>query len=464
MGVFRRLLVAAIVLCAAPRAVWAETDATLLRLFLTDGSALVSYGEYARVDDRVIFSTPVGGTAQEPRLYVVSLPAAKIDWPRTDRYAASARAQWYAKTRGEADFQRLSGDVARILNEIALSRDRRGALAIAERARATLVTWPADHFGYRQNDVREIVTLLDEAISSLRASVGISEFAVDLVASPDNATIEIEPLLGMPSGQEQLDQLFRLAAMTDRASDRIALLHAALALLDEVGSGISRTAADRLRVSIEGEIREEARIDARYALMSRRLMNAADRAATAARISDVERVLNQIPTEDRKLGQRRPQTVQALRASVQGQLDAARRLRLLKDRWVIRQALYREWQQSAGVQLLRLVKERPVLDAIRTLQGPSPDALVSAQKALGGGADRLERIGVAVPDDLRGVNDLLVSAWRFAENAMTARYSAISGGKVETAWEASSAAAAALILLDRAQEEIRTLLEPPRLR
>ncbi|HYC47010.1 MAG TPA: hypothetical protein VED01_16160, partial [Burkholderiales bacterium] len=35
-------------------------DAALFRLFLTDGTAMVSYGEYARVDDRVIFSMPVG--------------------------------------------------------------------------------------------------------------------------------------------------------------------------------------------------------------------------------------------------------------------------------------------------------------------------------------------------------------------------------------------------------------------
>jgi hypothetical protein len=83
------VLAAAVLLACTP--VHAATDATLFRLFLTDGSSVVSYGEYARLDDRVIFSMPAGGPADQPRLHVVSLPASAIDWTRTDRYSASAR-------------------------------------------------------------------------------------------------------------------------------------------------------------------------------------------------------------------------------------------------------------------------------------------------------------------------------------------------------------------------------------
>ena len=127
---------------------------------------------------------PVGGPAGDPRLHVVSLRASEIDWARTDRYAASARYQRYAESRGEDDFQSLSNDVARVLNEIALATDKTGALNSAVQARQTLVNWPAAHYGYRQGDVREVVSLLDEAISSLRASAGLSDFAVSLVATP----------------------------------------------------------------------------------------------------------------------------------------------------------------------------------------------------------------------------------------------------------------------------------------
>src|SRR5262245_39471802 len=140
-------------------------DAALFRLFLLDGSVLVSYGEFARVDDRVIFSMPVGGRPEEPRLQVASVRAALVDWPRTDRYSASTRYQRYAQTRGEEDFHILSNEVALALNDVALSSNRQQALALAEKVRRSVAEWPQAHYGYRANDVREIVSVLDEAIA-----------------------------------------------------------------------------------------------------------------------------------------------------------------------------------------------------------------------------------------------------------------------------------------------------------
>ena len=64
--------------CAAPA--FAET-ATLFRVFLNDGTAIVSYGEYARVGDRLVFSMPIGAVgadAGSPPLHVVNLPVSAI--------------------------------------------------------------------------------------------------------------------------------------------------------------------------------------------------------------------------------------------------------------------------------------------------------------------------------------------------------------------------------------------------
>src|SRR5215472_19330105 len=44
----------------------ATADATLFRVFLRDGSTLVSYGEYARVADRVIVTLPLGPLGSTP--------------------------------------------------------------------------------------------------------------------------------------------------------------------------------------------------------------------------------------------------------------------------------------------------------------------------------------------------------------------------------------------------------------
>ena len=65
---------------------------------------------------------------------------------------------------------------------------------------------------------------------------------------------------------------------------------------------------------------------------------------------------------------------------------------------------------------------------------------------------------------MRAAHELLVTAWRFAENAAAERYAAVTSGDLAAAWQASSAAAGSLLLLGRAQAELRTALEPPRLR
>ena len=195
--------------------------------------------------------------------------------------------------------------------------------------------------------------------------------------------------------------------------------------------------------------------------MARRLMNEANRGAARARAAEVQRVLDRIPREDAKLGRQRPEVVQALHASVQAQLDAARHLRLRRDQWMIRRALYVEYQRSVGGQFLQLVRAQPALEAIRRVDGPGPERLVTLKGRLQGGAERLSRI--EPPTDLRATHELLLGAWRFAESAVNGRYDAARNANVSAAWEASSSAAGALLLLSRAQQELRTVLEPPRL-
>ena len=450
-------LVVLVWLAAAPPA--DAADATLLRLFLRDGTSVVSYGEFARLDEQVVFSMPVGGPADQPRLHVVTLPASEVDWTRTERYAAAARYQRYAETRGEDDFQLLSSDIARVLNEVAYATDKSAALNSAEQARRTLADWPAAHYGYRERDVREVVSLLDEAISDLRASAGRNDFNLALVAAP--AETGYEPLLGAPTLVEEIDATFRIARLTPRVADRVAILQETLALLAEAGASISSAESSRLRRLAEDQIHAETVIDERYAAMSRRLLASAANAAGEARIGDVEHILNQMSKEDARLGGRRPEVVQALNTSLQLQLDNARRLRLLRDQWQVHRASYRNYQRAVGSQLLQLVRMQPSLEAIKRLAGPAPTTLVALRSRLDGGTERLQRL--TVPAELRATHELLVSAWRFAESAVDIRYSAVSSGDVAIAWQASSSAAGAMLMVARVQRDIRALLEPPRL-
>ena len=455
---FPLLAALAIWACAASAA--AASDATLFRLFLKDGGMMVSYGEYTRVDDRVVFSMPVGGSQDQPRLQVVWIPAASVDWPRTTRYAESARFQHYADTQGEEDFAVLNNEVARVLNDIALSTDRTRALELALLARASLAEWPREHHGYRQDDVREIVSLIDESIASLRANNSAANFDLALVATAPS--VALEPVLGMPTQREQLDQLLRLAAMAPTATDRVAMLQSALALVNETGAGLVGTELTTMRSSLEARIRIDFEVDKKYGKLAQQLTARASREAARARITGVERAMNRLEREDSKLGKRRPELIDSLRASIEASLSDARRLRLLRDQWALRQTIYRDYQRQVGSQLLSLVKSQPQLEAIRRLDGPPLGALQSLRGRLSGGAERLERLEVS--EDLRPTHSMLVEAWRFAENAANGRAEAVSTGNVSRAWQASSAAAGALMFLSQVQGKIQDLLELPRLK
>jgi hypothetical protein len=452
-------LLIVVTLLAVPRAAAAEPDVTLFRLFLLDGSVFVSYGEYVRLDDSVVFSMPVGGPADRPRLQVTTLRADLVNWPRTERYAESVRYQRYAATRGEEDYQRLSNEVAHALNTIASSSDRQQALALAERVRQTVAAWPQSHYGYRHTDVREILLVLDQAISSLRASTGANPFELTLVAMAGPP--EIEPMLGMPNAREQLDQVLRLAALTTAPSDRMALLQAALGLIGEAGVLLTGVDADALRRTAERLLRVELNTDRRYSDLSRRMMDEATRAAQRADGRAVERLLTRVPDEDSRLGKSRPQLVEALTTSLQGRLADARRLRLLRDQWTLRRPTYRQYHERVAPSVMQLARSAAALEAIRALEGPSPDRLVALRTQLSGGAERLARMHT--PEYLRDVHERLVGAWRFAENAATARFNAVSRADSAAAWEASSSAAGALMMLSRVQQDLQALLSPPRL-
>lgn len=454
MRALSRLVALLSVACAATAS---AQDATLFRIFLRDGGVFVSYGEFTRVEDRVVFSMPVGGSGQDPRLQVAWLAADAVDWVRTDRYASSARYQQYVQTRGEAEFQALNDDVARVLNEIAVSTDPAKALQLAERARRALSDWPRTHQGYRQDDVREIVGLIDEAIAGLRAATGQKSFELSLVAAMP--PVDLEPMIAMPTPGEQLDQLMRLAAITAQSSERMALLHASVSLLDEHAAAFPDVVA--IRQLLDRQIRGELAVERSYRDLTTRLTRQSSHEAARARVTGVQRVLAGIDREDEKLGRRRPEMVASLRAAVSADLDAARLLRLRRDQWLLRQGIYQEYQRAVGSQLLGLVKVQPLLEAIRRLDGPRLDSLRSLQSRLSGGAQRLERI--KVPDEMQATHALVVGAWHFAETATRQRVDAVASGNVNRAWEASSAAAGALMMLGRAQQSLRDMLEIPRL-
>src|SRR6185369_9095238 len=194
-------------------------DATLFRVFLKDGSSLVSYGEVAHVGDRVVFSMPTT-TGANPTLHLVNIAADSIDWDRTERYAASARSGRYIETQAENDYALLSNQVAEALNQVATTDDPARRLAVVEDARKTLAEWPSNHYNYREADIRQLLTMLDVAIADLRASSGQRRFDLNLVAfaTPPPPT---EPLLRAPTLRWSIEQVLTVGRLSESSSDRV---------------------------------------------------------------------------------------------------------------------------------------------------------------------------------------------------------------------------------------------------
>jgi hypothetical protein len=435
-------------------------EAPLFRVFLKDGSTLVSYGELARVGDRVVFSMPTSTSIDNPQLHLVDISSDRVDWERTTNYAQSARTTRYLETRAETDYSILTTAIAQALNEVALATDPAKRLAIVERARKKLADWPPGHYNYKQSDVRQMLGMLDEVIADLRAATGAQQFDLKLVATVDAPPL-VEALLPAPDHQETIEQTLAAAALTDSPAERTSLLAVAVAAIDRDAAFLPVIWAAETKASASAAITRELEIDRVYRHLETKMIRLADDRARLADVRGVQRVLLDVKMSDQALGGYRPDHVNAIIASVEERLDAARRLRLERDRWALRLPELRSYRESISDSLQKLTRLRVELENIKGLTGSGPDALGAILKA---SADIQKTAGaIHPPDELRELHSLLMSATQLAENAAKLRRQAALTGDMARAWDASSAAAGALMLSDRVRTEMQTAFRLPQL-
>ena len=448
------------VLCLLMRTFTASAadEATMFRVFLKDGRSLVSYGEVARVGDRVVFSMPIGVGAN-PTLRLVDIPADQIDWDRTDRYAASARSGRYLETQAEIDYTELSNEITRTLNEVSETTDNARRLALVERARKALADWPLNHYNYREGDIRQLLTVLDQAIADLRATTNASaRFDLNLVAVSSPPPV-VEPLLPAPTPREAIEQLLTVAQFAQSPSERVGILKVAASELKKMDPELPAEWAVATRAAVRREIAAEQQIDRSYQVLSARIAAVADDRARNADVLGVERLLTRIARRDTLLGQRRPDAINALVATVEAKLDAARRLRLARDRWDLRAPELTSYRTAISGPLDVFATLRPALEDIKSLAGSSPSTLARLDRLI---AWILQQAAlISPPEELVSAHAVFVSAVHLADNAALIRREATLAGSVERAWDASSAAAGALMLGARARTDIRTQLRRP---
>jgi len=438
----------------------AADDATIFRVFLKDGRSLVSYGEVARVESRVVFSMPMSAGAK-PSLRLVDIPADQVDWDRTDRYAATARSGRYLETQAEIDYTALSNQITQTLTAVGETTDTTRRLELVQQARKALADWPLNHYNYRESDIRQLLTLLDQAIADLRLTAGATaRFELNLVAVSSSPPV-VEPLLPEPTEREMIEQTVIAAHFAESTTERVSLLKVAAKELARTDVDLPVEWATTTRAAVRREIATEARIDRSYQALTTRMTNLADYRARNADVLGVERVIERIYRRDAWLGGMRPDTVSALVATVEERLDAARRLRLARDRWALRAPDLATYRAAISRPLDIFAQLRPALEDIKSLAGSSPSTLERLDRLVAWILMRASEI--SPPDELTGPHAVFISAVHMAENAAIIRREATLASSVERAWDASSAAAGALMLGTRARSDMRAVFRPPQL-
>src|SRR5215475_9030577 len=454
------------------RAQTADNGATLFRVFLKGGGTLVSYGEVARVGDRVVFSMPTGA-GNPPPLHLTTLAADRVDWDRTERYAMSARSGRYIETQAENDYTELSNQISQTQSEVGQSTDTGRRLELVEAARRTLLSWPADHFNYRETDIRQLVTMLDAAIADLQTQArgpgspgarGAGQFAFNLVAfsTPPPA---LEPLMPSPTLKESIEQVLLAARLSESSSDRVQLYKSALEELDRT-AGVTNDSmpaewVNATRASLTASIATEARVDRNYRSLSQRLLRIADLRARDGDVRALERLIVRVQVSDDALGHARPDVVASLVSNIEAKLDAARRLQLARDRWALRAPVFAEYRTAMQGPLAQFAALNAALEDIKSLAGTPPATLNFIDRTIA----RIAAAAAAIqpPTELVDAHALFVSAVGLAQNAAAIRREATMKENLQRAWDASSAAAGALMLGTKARTDIQKLMRRPQL-
>jgi len=448
-----------LLVCAVDAAAQSWIEPTVYRIFLKTGTPLVSWGEFARVGDRVAFTLALGDPTRPDSLQMVSLPSSVVDWDRTNQYADAVRYHRYAQTRGESDYKVLTDEMAHALMSIAFARDPAARLAAAEEARRRLVEWPAQHFGYRAADVRDLASAVEETIAGIRADAGDRHFSIDLVATIEPPST---PLMDAPTVRESIELAAEVAKVTDVPANRMSLQEAILATLGRNPSYASADWALATRRGLVGAARAAERIDHQYADLVSRATKDAGKRAVRGDVSGVDSILAKVRQKDEQLGRQRPMSFRTLVTVLEAQLESARQRRLDLDRWRYRDQTYRAYRKGIDNSLTHLADVTRAIEAIRAMSGPKLRDLKSAER------DLLEaRAAVMLakpPDELQASHDALVSGVQLMQAAVSARRTAMTSASLEAARNASAAAAGAILLVERARGEINAFFAPPTLK
>jgi hypothetical protein len=293
--------------------------------------------------------------------------------------------------------------------------------------------------------------MLDDVISELRVAAGETHH-VSLVAStvpPD------EPMLAAPDLRESLEQAMTVAALTPDPGERVSLLRGIELAL---GTAPPTDWGAALSASAAGELAAELRIEKAYDALSVSTLAAANTRAANGDLRGVQALVERVLQADDRLGRKRPQNTSALLGALEWRLAEAARVRAARDAWALRLTAFSVYRHAIERSVQELRDAKKELVQIRERSGPSRLLLPRMEQHLVMGGQMLAVI--RPPAELDAAHGLFRAAFQMANRAATVRRNAVSSTDTQLAWDAASAAAGALMLLDRADEELNRLSAP----
>jgi len=423
---------------------------SLYRVFLTDGQALPAYGASTRVGDRVVFNLSLAGTNDATSLQLVSLPESAVDLDRTARYAEALQAAEYAATRGDREFAAMSEEVARALTELEKVNDLPQRRALAALARQRLLDWSRAHYSHRAPEIQEFAGMFDDVSRDTRVGAGDRSLSVDLVAGPPIPVRE--PLRATPDLRESIEMALAAVAASDAPDERLAILHAAAVAAGDGRSDLAAAVAER--------VNDERRSAAAYAALGSGLRARADVARRRGDGAAIERLRIELADRDRALGSRRPDDVAAVARDLSVAIDAAHAYRLALDHYAYIKPALLAYERRVRPALAVLAGHAVLLTAIRDMRTVGFAEVDAARASLMQVEARVR--DVVAPEELAGVHRTIVSALEMAREAVGRRRQAVITNTMQTAREASSAAAGALLLAEAVRRDLVTGLYPPK--
>jgi hypothetical protein len=269
----------------------------------------------------------------------------------------------------------------------------------------------------------------------------------------------VEPLLPPPDHTQLVQGLMSASMAVESPHEKVSLLQSVIALVDRAVDLLPEAFARAMRASATSAIAEELRIDRQYARLQSSTLAAATQHGSRADVRSLERLRRHVQTQDQRLGGHRPDTIAALVATLDAHLDAAHRMRLAQDQWLLRIERLRAYAHASAGHVDALSASTQSLDDIRSLAGPAPQRLRILAERLGRAARHLANL--TPPDELAAVHALFRSAFSLATSAVQLRLDAAAAADVELARQAAAAASGSIMLLERAKTDLAATLKPP---